>query len=90
MSGHTQRTTIRLPESLLAQAKEEARRRGETLTELIADGLRLALKQAQEPRRRVELPVSKAKGWVHASVDLNSNAALLDLMEQETADHERP
>jgi len=37
------RTTVRLEDGLLEQAKREARRRGQTLTSLIDQGLRLAL-----------------------------------------------
>lgn len=54
------RTTVRLDDALLEQAKREASRRGETLTALIENGLRLVLSQRRTaPRRpRVVLPVS--------------------------------
>jgi hypothetical protein len=78
------RTTIRLDEALLDQAKREAVNRGKTLTSLIEMGLRLVLAQKSNEgaRRKVELPVSRAGGGVRPGVDLNNNAALLDLLDQ--------
>ena len=83
MSRHM-RTTIRLEDGLLEQAKQEARRRGETLTALIEQGLRHELAKAKgvKPRRRIELPVSKCTGGVMPGVDLNNNASLLAIMEE--------
>ncbi|MGC9973539.1 MAG: DUF2191 domain-containing protein [Bryobacteraceae bacterium] len=77
------RTTVRLDDALLEQAKREASRRGETLTALIENGLRLMLSQRRTaPRRpRVVLPVCRAGGGVLPGVDLNDSAALVDLME---------
>jgi hypothetical protein len=77
------RTTIRLDDALLGQAKREAARRHETLTALIEQGLRLVLaksRQAQQ-RERVVLPVCRAGGGVLPGVDLNDSSALLDAME---------
>jgi len=76
-------TTVRLQEGLMNQAKREAERRGETLTALIEQGLRLVLAQARTQRQRkpVELPVSVMGGGVLPGVDLNDTAALLDIME---------
>jgi hypothetical protein len=78
------RTTVRLQEGLISQAKHEAERRGETLTSLIEQGLRLVLVQPHVRRKRVRvsLPVSKARGGVLPGVDLNDSAALLDAMEE--------
>jgi hypothetical protein len=77
------RTTVRLEDRLLEQAKSEARRRGQTLTSLIDQGLRLVLAQPQHrPRRkRFVLPVSKMSGGVLPGIDLDNSAALLDIME---------
>lgn len=77
------RTTVRLDDALLDQAKREAARRGETLTSLMEKGLRLVLAQRRAaPRRpRVVLPVCRAGGGVLPGVDWNDSAALEDLME---------
>ena len=83
MSRHM-RTTVRLDESLLRQAKREAREKGETLTSLIEQGLRLALARRRPKaagRARVLLPVSKARGGTFPGIDLNDSAAVLDRME---------
>ena len=78
------RTTIRLENTLLEQAKHEAARRHETLTSLIEQGLRLVLAQPNRPvrRKRVILPVCRAGGGVLPGIDLNDSSALLDTMER--------
>lgn len=65
------------------QAKREAERRGQTLTALIEEGLRLVLVQShlQNTRTPVKLPVCTAGGGVLPGVDLNDSAALEDVME---------
>ena len=82
MSRHM-RTTVRLDDPLLEQAKREAVRRGETLTALIEQGLQLVLAQSgpRQRRKRVVLPVCRAGGGVLPGVDLNDSSALLDVME---------
>jgi hypothetical protein len=77
------RTTVRLEEALLNHARREAERRGETLTALIEQGLRLVLAQSRTRRQRepVKLPISAAGGGVLPGIDLNDSAALLDIME---------
>jgi hypothetical protein len=76
------RTTVRLEESLMSQARREAARRGVTLTALIEQGLRLVLrKPSKRPGpNRVSLPVSRAKGGALPGIDLNDSADLLDRM----------
>jgi hypothetical protein len=82
MSRHM-RTTVRLDDSLLDQAKREAARRRETLTALIEQGLRLVLAQSRRApkRKRVILPVCRAGGGLLPGVDLNDSSALLDILE---------
>ena len=78
------RTTVRLDDGLLDQAKREAARRGETLTALIEQGLRTVLAQSQKPRRRnrVKLTVSDTHGGTYPGIDINNSAALLAIMEE--------
>ncbi len=82
MSRHM-RTTVRLDDALLEQAKREASRRRETLTALIEQGLRLVLARSHPTRRRqrVVLPVSAAVGGTLPGVDLQDSAAVLEIME---------
>jgi hypothetical protein len=77
------RTTVRLEESLLEQAKAEAARRNKTLTALIEEGLRLALvnPRTRIRRKKVVLPVSRQTGGTQPGVDINSSADLLDILE---------
>jgi hypothetical protein len=78
------RTTIRLDNGLLNQARQEARRRGETLTALIEEGLRreLARSKVSSARPKVVLPVSDHVGGLMPGVDIANSAALLEIMEE--------
>ena len=80
------RTTVRLPDALLIQAKKEAHKRGKTVTSLIEQGLRLVLAQPEipKPRKWISLPVSDVKtGGLLPGIDLNNSAALLDILEED-------
>jgi len=76
------RTTIRLNEHLLQQAKRVAASRGTTLTAVIEDSLRAAFarRTATRRRRRFKFPVFKGNG-LRPGIDLDNSASLLDLME---------
>lgn len=67
----------------MAKAKEEAARRGETLTALIERGLRLVLACPVRRQRKamMRIPVSAARGGMRPGVNLDNSAALLDLLE---------
>jgi hypothetical protein len=77
------RTTIRLDDRLLDQARREAAERGLTLTALLEQGLRLVLARSQRApgRQHVILPVCRAGGGTLPGVDLDDSAALLDVLE---------
>lgn len=74
------RTTVRLDEGLLTKAKQEARKRGETLTSLMERGLRLVISGSHKHARpvRVRLPASKATGGVRPGINLDDTSAVLD------------
>jgi len=76
------RTTIRLNERLLAEAKKYAAESGRTLTSVLEDALRetLARRRARLKTKPVRLRTVKGNG-VRPGVDLDDSAALLDSME---------
>lgn len=76
------RTTIRIDEELLKEAKLEAARRGTTLTAVIEDALRESLSRQQNAgqREKIRLITFRGKGLL-PGVDIDDSAALLDLME---------
>jgi len=78
------RTTIRLNDALLDQAKREARRRGTTLTALIEESLRQELARESHSngkREWIKLPTGNCGGPM-PGVDFNNSAQLLDIMEE--------
>ena len=76
------RTTIRIDEQLLKEAKLRAAHRGITLTKVIEEALResLAPRHDNQKRQAIRLPTFGGKGLL-PGVDLDDSAALLDLME---------
>lgn len=71
MSFHM-RTSIHLPDDLLARARKKALSEGRTLTALIEEGLRIVVagRPKQEEARRRNLPrVSEAKGGLLPGID---------------------
>ena len=73
---------MRLEDGLMEQAKREAARRGQTLTQLIEEGLRLALARPRHPhRRKVKLTVSTRGGGLRPGIDLNNSVQLWDILE---------
>jgi len=75
------RTTIRLEDSLLRQAKAAAAATGRSLNDLIVDAIRAALASRPAAARVSEpLPTYKGKG-LQPGVDLDDSAALLDRMD---------
>ena len=74
------RTTIRIDDSLLRQAKAAAAASGRSLNDLIVDAIRAALAPRARAARVSELPTHGGRG-LQPGVDLDDSAALLDLME---------
>lgn len=76
------RTTVRLNDHLLKEAKQLAAGTGRTLTAVIEDALREMLARSKKPPKRshVTLPTFPGNGLL-PGVDLDDTAALLDLME---------
>ncbi len=76
------RTTVRLDEQLLAQAKQLAAVSGKTLTSVLEEALRekLARRAASGRRKPVRLRVCDGVGLL-PGVDLDDSSSLLDVME---------
>jgi hypothetical protein len=76
------RTTVRLDENLLREAKGYAAATGRTLTAVIEDALREALARRHKctERSRVRLRTFKGTG-LQPGVDLDDSAALWDLVD---------
>jgi hypothetical protein len=72
-----ERTTVRLPDELMARAKRKAVVEGRTLTSLIEEGLRLVTAETRtsQPGKRISPRVSKAKGGLLPGIDLTSFSA---------------
>jgi len=81
----TERTTVRLPDSLVARAKRKAAAEGRTLTSLIEEGLRAVLADHRKPKRakRVLPPISTATGGPMPGIDLTDFSALQELEDLE-------
>jgi hypothetical protein len=77
------RTTVRLEESLLEQAKAEAARRNKTLTAMLEVGLRLALVNPSTPGQaeKSDAACEPTRWRNHAGIDIGNRADLLDILE---------
>jgi hypothetical protein len=76
------RTTINLPDDLILRAKKAALEADTTLTEFIADALRVSLAERPQKRRERALKINPSgKGGVLPGVDLDDTSALLDIMD---------
>ena len=78
------RTTVRLDDALLAEAKTAAAKSGRTLTQVIEDALREALarrKSSGVSGAAVALPTFAGRG-LQPGVDLDNTASLLELMDE--------
>lgn len=77
------RTTVRLDEELLHEVKRVVAEERTTMTAVFEQALRemLARRKQLRDRPRVQLPTFTGYG-LQPGVDLDSNAALLDLMDQ--------
>jgi plasmid stability protein len=75
------RTTIRLDDALLREAKARAARNGRSLSEFIEEAVRNALLRVPAPRPAPALPVFGG-GALCPGVSLDSGADLLDLMHE--------
>ncbi len=77
------RTTVRLDEAVLAEAKKLAAESGRTLTSVIEDALREVLSRRNARRRAGPVRLTTVRGnGVRPGIDLDDTASLLGSMEQ--------
>lgn len=78
------RTTLRLDDDVLARAKKLAIDTNRTLTQVVEDALQVALaqKSSAAANKPLKLHTCGGKG-LQAGVELNDNAALTELMDQQ-------
>lgn len=79
--GIFMRTTFDLPDELVKRAKIAAVRRGSTLRDLVAEGLRRMLTEESSPKRKrmTEAPVKLPKGH---TIPIRSNQELAELLDK--------
>jgi hypothetical protein len=78
------RTTVSIDDQLLLAAKQEAHRRGQTLGKLVEDAIR---RELQEPQAQpgIALPVFRGGTGAAPGVDLRSNRALAEYLDERSA-----
>lgn len=75
------RTTIKIDDALLAEAKARAARAGTTLASVVEDALRASFVDRPRPAAAVVLPTF-AGSRLQPGVDLDDSASLLERMEE--------
>lgn len=84
------RTTLVIDDDLFRQVKEQAARRGCTLTSLVEEALRAALIERPDAVVIAELPIAKETGGTLPGVDLYDARAIRDLLDEPGVIHVRP
>jgi len=75
------RTSLRINDELMREARQLAARTGKTLTAIIEDALRESFRKRNTVARvRVNLPTESGHGLL-PGVDLDDSSALLDILE---------
>lgn len=78
------RTTVAIDDQLLETAKNAAQRRGQTLGQLIEDAIRRELSEPDQGSS-IELPVFHGGTGPAPGVDLRSNRALAEYLDERQA-----
>jgi plasmid stability protein len=77
------RTTIRLDDPLLREAKARAARAGRSLNDFIQDAVRAAVLAPETTLEAPALPVLRGGRGLRPGVNLDSGSALLELMDED-------
>lgn len=85
MPRNIRQTTVRLEESLLERAKDEAHRRGGTVSSLVEEGLQTVLARPRgKTRKRYRVPVMNVSGGLKPGLEWkNIEAAANRLYDEE-------
>jgi hypothetical protein len=83
------RTTVSISDELLAAARRRARERGQTLGAVLDDALRRELSISPVPRQHPEVPVFRGGTGPRRGIDLTSNQALYDVLDDGVSLDER-
>ncbi len=75
------RTTVNIDEHLLANAQERARERGQTLGQFLEDAIRREV-AAERPQQGPPIPVFTRGTGARPGIDLSSNRALREAMDE--------
>jgi uncharacterized protein YggE len=75
------RTTVSISDELLTAAKRRARERGQTLGQLVDTALQRELNEAEAPRDPPPVPVFRGGTGPRPGIDLTSNRALLEALD---------
>jgi hypothetical protein len=76
------RTTVSISDELLAAAKRRARERGQTLGDVVDAALRRELAQPADLGERPAVPVFRRGNGPRPGIDLSSNRALLEALDE--------
>lgn len=76
------RTTIRLDDMLLRDAKTRAAQAGRSLNEFIEDAVRLAVRTTSCAQAPPAIPLLKGGNGLRPGITLDSGAALIDVLEE--------
>lgn len=76
------RTTVAIDDELLESARRRAAARGKTLGQLVEDALRRELAASDPPAARPEVPVFRGGTGAHPGIDLTSNRALHEVLDE--------
>ncbi|MGH3342355.1 MAG: CopG family transcriptional regulator [Carbonactinosporaceae bacterium] len=77
------RTTIRIDDGLLRALKVQAAESGRTVGEIVEDAIRRTLSSPETPAADLPALPTYGGGGVMPGVDMTSNAALRDVMDQD-------
>lgn len=78
------RTTVSISDELLAAAKRRARERGQTLGEVVDAALRRELSDGSAPAHAPPVPVFRGGTGPRPGIDLASNRALAEAVDEGT------